>query len=109
LTIRKIGVRIRYVSNRARDEGVFQTIREVTLRSLLWLVWLYIIIDTLTMHLAGFRRLQKATQRIGHLTAEVECISNKVRLGQIKKPKRYYLIAQDKKPMHARLVIVKSI
>jgi putative glycosyltransferase (TIGR04372 family) len=98
VTLRRLGVRVMYAVNRARDAGFWWTIRELALRSVSWLAWLCLVPVSFHLHLVGFRRLPIHTQRIGHLAAEVDCFLKKVRLGQIDgSGKRYFILAPAKR------------
>ncbi|NBO21143.1 MAG: hypothetical protein EBU97_04240, partial [Rhodobacteraceae bacterium] len=98
MTLRRAGVRVMYAFNRALDEGLCWTAKEVALRAGLWLVWLCLIPVTLPLHVAGFRRLPILTQRVGHLAAEVDCFLKKVRLGQIDSAgMRFFILAPEGK------------
>jgi putative glycosyltransferase (TIGR04372 family) len=98
MTLRRLRLRLSYAVNRARDEGLSWTARELALRGGLWLAWLCLIPVTLPLHAAGYRRLPILTQRIGHLAAEVDCFLKKMHLNQIDTAgKRYFILAPQGK------------
>ena len=81
-----------YAVNRARDEGFWWILKEISMRASLWIVWLCLIPVSLPLHLLGFRRLPILTQRIGHLAAEVDCFLKKIQLGQIDVAEKYFFV-----------------
>jgi len=98
MTLEMVVVRLKYAFNRAKDQGVWWTAKEVSLRAVLWLLWLCLVPVSLPLHLAGLRRLPILTQRIGHLAAELDCFIKKVQLGQIdNKGKYFFVLAPDNK------------
>ena len=98
-------VRLKYAFNRAKDQGVWWTAKEVSLRAALWLVWLCLVPVSLPLHLAGLRRLPVLTQRIGHLAAEIDCFIKKVQLGHIdNKGKHFFVLAPDNKVANSCLL-----
>ena len=50
---------------------------------------------TIPLHVAGFRRLPVITQRIGHLTAEIDCFLKEQRMGQL--PHRHWFVLAPKR------------
>ncbi len=98
-------VRVQYAANRALEEGLLWTAKEMALRLALWLAWLCLVPLTLPFHLAGYRRLPVLTQRIGHLAAELDCFFKLMRLGQIESlGKRYFILAPAHKVSNACLL-----
>jgi putative glycosyltransferase (TIGR04372 family) len=65
--------RLRYAWARVREEGLLWTLRELGERALLVLLWLLLLPVTVTLHVAGFRRLSVITERVGHFAAEIDC------------------------------------
>jgi len=105
MTLRLVGVRWMYAVNRARDQGLWWTAKEVAARAGLWVVWLCLVPLTWPLHVAGFRRLPILTQRIGHLAAEVDCFLKMVRLGEIDcSGKRFFILAPESKVANACLM-----
>jgi putative glycosyltransferase (TIGR04372 family) len=88
----RLGLRMLYAVNRARDEGLWWTTKEISLRASLWIVWLCLVPVSLPLHLLGFRRLPILTQRIGHLSAEVDCFLKKIQLGQIDAAGKHFFV-----------------
>lgn len=92
MTISQLGLRMWYAANRAREEGLWWTTKEVYFRASLWMVWFCLIPVSLPLHLLGFRRLPVLTQRIGHLAAEIDCFLKEIQLGQIDIARKYYFV-----------------
>jgi putative glycosyltransferase (TIGR04372 family) len=98
MTMSRLGLRMFYAVNRARDEGFWWTSKEISIRASSWIVWLCLVPVSLPLHLLGFRRLPILTQRIGHLAAEVDCFLKKIQLGQIDPAgKHFFVLAPNNK------------
>jgi putative glycosyltransferase (TIGR04372 family) len=82
--------RLRYAWVRIREEGPLWTMRELAKRALLLLLWILLLPITITLHVAGFRRLSVITERVGHFAAEIDCFLKLQALGRL--PHRHYFV-----------------
>ncbi|MDA0225585.1 MAG: TIGR04372 family glycosyltransferase, partial [Proteobacteria bacterium] len=89
---RQVRARVQARLEQAAREGVWGTALQVLGVATSTLAWLALLPVTLTLHLAGFRRLTVLTGRIGHLAAEPDSFLKARALGQVP-PGRYFLVA----------------
>lgn len=98
MDMRPVLVRALSAFARARREGPWWTIRELIVRSGVWLGWVLLLPATCLGHLLGYRRLPVSTEYIGHLAAEVDCFLKLSRLGEIRQNgRKYFLLAPPDK------------
>jgi putative glycosyltransferase (TIGR04372 family) len=76
---------------RAKQEGVIGTAKFVGSFLLVLVLWLLLLPATITLHLAGFRRITVIGDRIGHLAAEVDCFLKCKALGEVPKGRCFFL------------------
>ena len=87
--------RLRFAAIRSREEGPVWTVKALLSRAWKIPVSLLALPVTIPLHVAGFRRLPVITQRIGHLTAEIDCFLKEQRMGQL--PHRHWFVLAPKR------------
>jgi len=88
----QLAARLRARASRAASDGPWRTAAALLDLAATAACWLLLLPLTLALHLAGYRRLDVLTARIGHLAAEPDTFLKARALGR-EPPARYFMLA----------------
>jgi putative glycosyltransferase (TIGR04372 family) len=100
---RQLSARVNARLHRATQEGLRRSALYLVGLAASSIVWLTLLPVTITLHIAGFRRLTVHVARIGHLAAEPDSFLKARALGWVA-PGRYFMLAPPNRVANAAML-----
>jgi len=84
--------RLQFYRERLRQEGAIWFLTRIIKRAWVVFAWVLLLPVTVLLHAAGYRRVTVFTDRIGHLSADIDCFLKEKALGRLP-DRRWFVLA----------------